>query len=448
MIDAAAGARLLAALERELDDVAVSRWVADQPVFQNIAYPVALPPLLVNGGRLEAHRADAEAYVALLEKLVALYRRDRGVRERFGLDAAAGELIEAEGAPAREIRVCRLDGYVERGTGQVQLLENNADCPAGTLFTPRLNAMVRRLLGARAPVPRLAMDDGDPFTALLTGGAQPGVRLELAVLQPRGRANRESHEVAAVVRAAGHGCEVVDPRDTELTADGLVADGRRIDVVWNKINTAAWHELVAEAPELVERMAAAACHPAGPRTINSHGARHVAEAKTALAVLQDPAVADRFTAEERALVARLVPWTVRFDRGAEVEYDGARWPLARLAAERREELVLKQRYDIRGDGVTVGRSTPPAAWEAALAAAWDSGAVLQRYVAPTRYPVRLVGGGSAAQLHTSLDSFVFDGRLVGLGAKASAHDKVNLFQGGSKLAVVIGEVVDHGEVAV
>jgi hypothetical protein len=176
--------------------------------------------------------------------------------------------------------------------------------------------------------------------------------------------------------------------------------------------------------------------------INSHGARFVAEAKTSLAVLQSAALADRLTPDERALVARVVPWTVQLDRDArdaEVEYEGARRPLATLAIERRAELVLKQRYDIRGDGVTVGRSTPAAAWAEALGAAWGTGAVLQRYVAPTRYPVRLLGGGPAAPLHTSLDSFVFDGRLVGLGAKASAHDKVNLFQGGSKLAVVAGE---------
>jgi hypothetical protein len=439
VIDAAAGERLLAALPGELDDAEASRWIAGQPAFQNIAYPVALPPLVVDGRRLDEHRATVEAYVALLEKLIALYRGDREVRALFGLGPVADELIDAEGPPVREIRVCRLDGYVEQGTGRLQILENNADCPAGTLFTPRLNAIVRRLIGARAPRPRLPMDDGDPFTALLAGEAT-GRGLEIAVLQLRGRSNRESHEVAAVLNAAGHRTSVVDPRELELTADGLVAAGRRLDVVWNKINTAAFCELVTEAPELVGRLAAAARHPGAPRMINSHGARHVAEAKTSLAVLHSAELAGRVTDDERALIARVVPWTVRLDRDAEVEYDGSRWPLATLTVERRAELVLKQRYDIRGDGVTIGRATPPDAWDAAIAAAWGTGAVLQRYVAPTRYPVRLLGGGPPAELNTSLDSFVFDGRLVGLGAKASARDKVNLFQGGSKLAVVVGDL--------
>ena len=39
----------------------------------------------------------------------------------------------------------------------------------------------------------------------------------------------------------------------------------------------------------------------------------------------------------------------------------------------------------------------------------------------------------------SLDSFVFGGRLCGLGSKAGLGHKVNLFQGGRKLAVRVYE---------
>jgi hypothetical protein len=436
MIAAEAGRRLLAQVTA-LDGAEVQRFVAAQPVFQNIQYALALPPLMVDGSRLAEHRAAVEAYVALLEKVVALYRSSASVRQFFGLDGAAGELIDAEGQPERAIRVCRLDGYVEASTGRMQILENNADCPAGTLFTPRLNRMIRHLLGAALPAPCLAMDDGDPFTATLLRGFAPGHTIAAAVLQLHGRGNRESDEIAAVLRGDGHACAVVDPRELELTDDGLCARGQRLDLVWNKINTAAWVELLPEAPGLVELMARTCRHPARPRLVNSFGARYVAEAKTSLALLHADAHAARFTAEERALVARLVPWTARLDRDTEVEYEGGRWPLAALAGARQADLVLKQRYDIRGDGVTIGRSTAAVAWRDAIEAAWGTGAVLQRYITPARYPVRLLGSAEITEQNVSLDSFVFDGTLVGLGAKASVHDKVNLFQGGSKLAVVV-----------
>jgi hypothetical protein len=170
--------------------------------------------------------------------------------------------------------------------------------------------------------------------------------------------------------------------------------------------------------------------------LNSFAARHVAETKTSLALLHDRRFHDRFGQDDRELIERLVPWTIRLDRDAVADVDGREWRVPDLAAGRRRDLVLKQRYDIRGDGVTVGCAVGADEWNAAIAGAWDSGAVLQRYVAPARYPVLRAGDDRPLDLNVSLDSFVFDGRLVGLGAKASAGAKVNLFQGGSKLAVV------------
>ena len=442
MIDVVAAERLLEAWERGFDADEAERWIAEQPAYQNITYPLALPPLVIDGSRLQELRTSVEAYLVLLEKLVALYRQHRQIQALFHLDIAAAELIDAEAEPARAIRVCRLDGYVDANSGRYQLLEHNADCPAGTLFTPRLNTIVRRLLGDHAPRPRLAMDSADPFTALLLSvgrAVASGRAPAFAVLQIRGRANRESHEVAAVLRMAGCTCEVVDPRDLALSSDGWIAAGCRLDVIWNKINTAAWAVLVQEAPELVGWFATAMQHSAAPCHINSFAARYVAESKTALAVLRSDVLARWLTAEEQELIARLVPWTERLVRDGEVAYEGVRWPLGRLVLERRPELVLKQCYDIRGDGVTIGRSTADDAWAAAIEAAWDTGAVLQRYVPPTRYPVRQLGDLTTQLLFTSLDSFVFDGQLVGFGSKASARDKVNLFQGGTKLAVVVGD---------
>ncbi len=425
---------LLNAVERlGPSDEEIQREVARQPRFQNIDYPLALPPLFVDAAAVDALRADVEAYVALLEQVVRLYRTDADVRAFFDLDIAAEELIAAEGTPARAITICRLDAYVDRNSGALQILENNADCPAGTLFTPRLNRLIRQLVAPHVAglAPLLPMDDSEPFTRTLLAAhaAKHGARerVRAIVLQPRGRSNVESGEVAVALSAMGHPCDVVDPRDLELTGDGLMFEGERIDLIWNKINMTAWGELVAAAPQLVDLFARTAAHPAAPVMLNSFGARHVAEAKTSLAFLHAPAFRDRFSAEETALIERLVPWTVRLTRDAELE--------AMLAAQQ-QDLVVKQRYDIRGDGVTIGRAVDAEEWRDVIARSWGSGAVVQRYVAPSRYPVRLAGATDVRDLNVSLDSFVFDGKLVGFGAKASDKHKVNLFQGGSKLAVI------------
>ena len=55
---------------------------------------------------------------------------------------------------------------------------------------------------------------------------------------------------------------------------------------------------------------------------------------------------------------------------------------------------------------------------------------------PARSVTSLYGAAArTAVLRSSLDWFVFGGRVVGLGSKAGVGHKVNLFQGGTKLAV-------------
>jgi hypothetical protein len=426
----------------------VAEQMARHPRFQNIDYPLAVPPLLLDGGCLAHIKTLVESYVALLEKVVRLYRNRTDVRQFFDLSTAAQELIDAERADTRGITVCRLDGYIDDKTGQLQILENNADSPAGTLFTSRLNKLTRELVDGycHAP-PSLPMDDSDPFIDLLLESKPACDRgrgpLRTAIFQVRGRANKESEEIAAALRARGHSSHVVDPREVELTDDGLVHSSGPLDVVWNKINIGVWTELVAEAPEVVDTLARTCSHSNRPIMLNSFGSRHVAEAKTSLAFQHDRCFSDQFTANERALIELLVPWTARLERGATVHFEGSDWPLDKLLVERQKDLVLKDQYDIRGDGVTVGLAESAADWQSKVEHSWNRGASVQRYVKPRQYSVQLIGSDGPESCNVSLDSFVFAGCLVGFGAKASRQHKVNVFQGGSKLAVMLIPTNEH-----
>ncbi len=427
----------------KLDVPQVDRFLEQQPAFQNTRYAFALNPLLISAGSVEGLRARVEAYVRLLEKVVLLYREEREVRDFFQLGSTAERLIDAEGLPPRSIWICRLDGYLAAEDQSLRILENNADSPAGTLFTPRLNRIVRTLLAPhlRDVWPVLPMDDSDPFPgALLTAYRESGGREErpfVAILQPRGKSNRESEELVASFQAHGLVAAVVDPRDAEPGDGGLVFSGRRISLVWNKINTVYWNGLVAEAPHIADRWGEA-LRSGMLVHVNSFGARYVAEAKTSLALLHELRFRERFTHDEQVLIDTLVPWTRRLERGAEVEFEGERKELVSLLLERQADFVVKQQYDIRGDGVTIGRSTDPTQWRRVVEESCGTGSVAQRYIRPSTYEVALSREGRPVEaMKVSLDSFLFGGRLVGFGAKASMNDRVNLFQGGSKLSVIV-----------
>ncbi|MEU4746893.1 hypothetical protein AB0G02_41445, partial [Actinosynnema sp. NPDC023658] len=135
-----------AAVARPADTLkATERAVSAGPVFRNKDFPLSPVPVLVRAERAERLAPLLTRYVDLLGKVVALYRARQDVRDFYGLDPAADRLIEADRAVGDAPWVCRLDGYLEAGSERLRVLENNADSPAGTLFTARINDVVARI---------------------------------------------------------------------------------------------------------------------------------------------------------------------------------------------------------------------------------------------------------------------------------------------------------------
>jgi hypothetical protein len=401
---------------------------------RNRVFPLSPSALFVEASCAEEHVFRVEAYVALLDKVLALYREDAQVRAFFGLSAAAERLIRAGDSALDRVSVARIDGYVDVSSGRLRFLENNADAPAGGVFTPRINtvvAAVHRQLGLDGgDSGTFAFRDDRRFAAhLLEQAAQhgmPGTGVRVAVLQPRDAAGLESVELVDQLNACGATAFLADPRDIEVAHGAVRFAGRPADLCWNKVNTVLWRRLVEASAELVDRWCEAlACE--GFLHLNSMGSRYVAENKLALALVQDPRFADRFDAGERLLVATVLPWSRRM--GGSPDLPGEAEIGARAA-----DFVLKEPYDIRGDGVLVGRSARGDVWADAVARGVAEGFLLQEYVAPVSCPV-LCEHGRTVPMAVSLDSFVWGGRFVGFGAKASTGDRVNVFQGGRKLSV-------------
>lgn len=428
---------------RGLDADAIAARVAAWPKFQNTPYAVSPLPLLTSDAAWRAHAVRIERYVALLERVVELYRSSADVRLYIDLAPDEEALALLDSGLERNVAVARIDGYLRAEDGSLRILENNADAPAGTLFTPRLNAFVDDLSGARLAAAGVVLRpfplDGDVAildwfrAAYRVWSGREGVP-RLAILQETGKANVESREMAAAFSAAGVPAVMCDPG--EIVIDGGAARGPNgpVDVVWNKINTVGWRRYAAANPAVVRRwgeiVARRLC-----LHLNPFSARFVIESKRSLALLHEERFVPLFSADERAFLAGVLPWATKLEAGKEVAFGGARADLRTLVLEQRHRFVLKEPYDIRGDGVTVGRSCDQPVWAERVARGFAEGNIVQEYIAPLKLPIVVPQTGTVAPMNVSLDSFVFDGRCVGLGSKASFNDRVNLFQGGQKLAV-------------
>jgi hypothetical protein len=416
----------------------------DAPAYQNKDFPISPLPLVLRHSAAADWAATCESYVRLLTKLIRLFLTEEPVRRWYGLDEVAEALIVADGRSEQGVAVCRLDGYLERGTERPVLLENNADAPAGSMFTARINTMVMELLGRVGASPgkvsaltytnEAALLDVLEDSAVRAGHTPP---LHIAILQPAGAATRESVEMAKAFSALGVDAYVADPRSLSISGERAFFAGKPTDVCWNKVNTAQWKDLMTDT-ETADCWICAVSETSLVH-VNSFGARYVVENKLSLALPQEPKFRHLFSDEELALVGRLLPWSRKVSRET-AGLNEAR-PLLDDLWENQGQYVLKQPYDIRGDGVTVGHAVSRSAWTDAIEQALQHGHLAQCYVPPTTYPTLSLTLPTMVSMPVSMDTYVLSGKVRGFGSKASLNARVNVFQGGQKLAVhVIDEV--------
>ncbi len=448
MIDWLAAARGLAVLHEhpERTQKALTETLSSARCFQNADYPLSPMPLYARHSEAAAMVGDLQAYVALLGRIVGLYRQHPGIRRWYGLGPAAEALIAADARLGDTVAVCRLDGYLEQATERLFLLENNADAPAGTLFSARINNVVQDVayqagLPPPGPSPLTLSSEMmllDVLVDLLGRAGLPAGNPRVAILQFDGASNMESQEMVRALRAAGLFALVADPRSLQVKDGRAWFGGHPVDVCWNKVNTVAWRSAIEPDHDLVTRWVTAV-KDASFVNVNSFGARYVAESKFSLALPRQPAFAGLFSPQEHALVDRLLPWARRLS-GDAVAADGES-SLAEEVTRHPGNYVIKEPYDIRGDGVTIGRAVGQEAWDAAVKRALARELVVQRYVPPAAYPVFRAGQEpSVIAMPVSFDTFVTGGQVRGFGSKASLNARLNVFQGGQKLAVhVCGE---------
>ncbi|MET9324424.1 hypothetical protein ABZX75_30335 [Streptomyces sp. NPDC003038] len=124
------------------------------------------------------------------------------------------------------------------------------------------------------------------------------------------------------------------------------------------------------------------------------------------------------SAAERALVDRYLPWT-RIVSHRWTNRGGRKVDLVRHAVANRESLVLKESIGMSGKQVVIGRETAQADWEAAVAAAAETGtSVVQEFVEPRTCRLAVITDGSDeahdADVAPVFGPLLFGGRPAGL----------------------------------
>jgi hypothetical protein len=359
-----------------------------------------------------------------------------------------------------EIRLARIDpGYATTSTAaradafvlpdSLQFAEYNGESPAGPAYSQGLAelfadepvmARFREQFDARMyrPVDLLLGALVDSYREW-GGSASPPL---IAIVDWREVPTFSEFEILRdAFTTLGVPTVICDPRDLEFDGSSLFAGGRRIDLVYRRVLINDMIARPADCRALVQAyQARAVCVANSLRCKIPHK-------KAFFAVLTDDTYRHLFSADERELIRRHIPWTAVVRDGV-VLRDGRMVDLVPYLRSHRDTLVIKPNDEYGGTGVTLGWETSAAQWDEVIARALaeaDSVWVAQEKIAVRReqFPIcnqAEPGGTAIREMLVDFAPYVFRGRVAGFLTRLSSTGLANVTSGGGQVpAFVISE---------
>jgi uncharacterized circularly permuted ATP-grasp superfamily protein len=330
---------------------------------------------LVSRGRLLLRALDA-AWAAAMA--------DSAIFAQFRPEAWEAELVGADPGRTSPNPLARLDAFLTPDGSDFSVTEYNGETPAGAGYSDALAEVflalpaTRRFLRTHVvrPLPARHL----VLHALLEAWeAWSGSRRRpaIAIVDWKEVPTRSEfvlfHEY---FQARGFRSAIADPGECEYRNGRLLAQGEPVDLVYKRV---LLRELVERGGEGLDHPIVRAVRDGAVCLVNGFRCK-LLHKKASLAVLSDERNARLFGPEERAAIARHVPWT-RLVEERTTRYCGAEVDLVPFILAHRERLVLKPNDDYGGKGVVLGWEADQADWEAAVQNALAEPYVVQERVA-------------------------------------------------------------------
>ena len=370
------------------------------------------------------------------------------------------ELLRQLALSDEEIRLAAIDpGYETTSTAaradafvlpdSLQFAEYNGESPAGAGYSQGLAevfdaeplmARFRDEFDARwyRPVGRL-------LEALIasyrecTGAASPSL---MAIVDWREVPTYSEFEILRdAFTTLGVPTIIADPRDLVFSNNRLTVDGRTIDFVYRRVLI---NDMIARPDEC--RALVEAYRRRAVCVANSLRCK-IPHKKAFFAVLTDERHAPLFSADEREVIRRHIPWTVVVEE-RRVTRDGESIDLLPYLRRGRDRFVIKPNDEYGGTGVTLGWETNEAEWDTAIARALaerDRGWVAQEKIKVRRelFPICETGSANGVVLRDMLVDFapyLFRGRLAGFLTRLSSTGLANVTSGGGQVPAFVVSV--------
>jgi hypothetical protein len=224
---------------------------------------------------------------------------------------------------------------------------------------------------------------------------------------------------------------VCTPQQLEYDGRTLQVDGRTIDLLYRRVLINDILEKPQECRALTDAYAARAVCVA-----NTFRCK-IPHKKAFFALLTDETFGSLFTAEEREIASRHIPWT-RLVREGSTTRNGKRLDLIPHIRAERHDLVLKPNDDYGGHGVTLGWEADDKVWDETLSKALGGHGdwVVQEKIHVRRELFPRFTPGQGARISDMLVDcapYLFRGTLGGFLTRLSASGLANVTSGGGQV---------------
>ena len=403
-----------------------------------------LRPMFLSPDELHRVKVVAEIVARVGERVVAAAMEDRALLGELGLSDAERALVDLDPGYATASTASRLDSFLLPHA--LAFAEYNAESPAGLTYTEGLSevfdsleAMARFRERYRTEHFRLTSGILEALIASYRewgGTASPPT---ICITDWREVPTwAEFKNIEARFERMGVPTMVVDPRELEFDGRRLAAAGRTIDLVYRRVLINDIVARPAECAALVDAYRARAVCVA-----NTFRCK-IPHKKAFFAVLTDPRHEALFSAEEREVFSKHVPWT-RVVADERTTADGLEVDLVEYMRHAKDSLVIKPNDEYGGTGVILGWEVDEAEWERAIEHAvvaprgtW----ITQRRIEVRRETFPFVEQAGHVVLRDMLVDFapyLFRGKLGGFLTRLSGSGLANVTSGGGQVPAFVVE---------
>jgi len=398
-----------------------------------------LRPFFLSPEDEERVRHATEVIARLGERVAALALEDKSLLAQFHLRPEEERLVRMPAGRGPASTASRVDAFLLPES--LKFTEYNGESPAGAGYTETLAGIFRELPVMREFAKKFEVHSYPLSAKLLDaligtyrdwGGT--GSRPQMLITDWKEVPTWSEFEILkARFEALRVPVVLADPRELHWDGKKLTAKGKKIDFVYRRVLI---NDILAK-PKECEALVKA--YEAQAVCVANNFRCKIPHVKAFFAVLTEEKNAKLFSAEEKEVIRRHVPWT-RVVEDARTDYLGKPIGLLEHIRKNQSDLVLKPSDEYGGTGVTLGWETDAKKWdeaiEAALPAKGNGCWIVQEKIAMRRGEFPYIGADCKVEFKdmlVDLAPYLFRGKLAGFLTRLSASSLANVTSGGGQI---------------